>query len=120
MAARPTQRLRVVVHVDEASIDRQRLALGNVANLLNDLGDANAEVEVVLNGPSISAATKGTELSGGLKLLGARGVTFLACSNSMHAAGIEVGDLDDVFGVVAAGITHLVRRQHEGWAYVRP
>ena len=112
--------VRVVVHVDDASSDRQRLALGNVANLLDDVGAEDAEVEVVFNGPAISASTKSSELMGELSALRARGVGFLACHNSMVAGGISREDLTPGVDIVPSGISHLVRRQHAGWAYVRP
>jgi len=112
--------IRVVVHVDEASGDRQRLALGNVANLLNDIGEDLAVVEIVFNGPAISALRAGSELLDELSALRTRGVGLLACNNSMVAAGISSDDLLPGAVVVPAGISHLVRRQQAGWAYVRP
>jgi len=112
--------LRVVVHVDEASVDRQHLALGNVANLLDDIDAAGAQVEIVFNGPAISALTVESGLVEDLSALRARGVGLLACHNSMAAAGLSSGDLMIGVTIIPAGISHLVRRQHDGWAYVRP
>jgi len=120
MPARADDLLRVVVHVDEASVDRQHLALGNVANLLDDIGPIGAEVEIVFNGPAISALTAKSALVEDLSALRARGVGLLACNNSMAAAGLSSGDLMIGVTIIPAGISHLVRRQHDGWAYVRP
>ncbi|MGC8627077.1 MAG: DsrE family protein [Acidimicrobiales bacterium] len=111
---------RAVVHVDDADLQRQRLALGNVANLLADTDMAGARVEVVFNGPAISALAVGSVLAADLSALAARGVGLLACSNSMAAAGISNAGLVPGVTVVPSGISHLVRRQHDGWAYVRP
>lgn len=112
--------VRVVVHVDDASADRQHLALGNVTNLLDDVGPGDTEVEIVFNGPAISALSKSSELLRELSALRARGVVLLACKNSMVAADISSDDLLSGATVVPSGISHLVRRQHDGWAYVRP
>jgi intracellular sulfur oxidation DsrE/DsrF family protein len=120
MPAQREDRLRVVVHVDEASVERQRLALGNVANLLDDADAAGAQVEIVCNGPAIAALTVESALATDLSALRARGVGLLACHNSMAAAGLSNEDLMIGVTVIPAGISHLVRRQHEGWAYVRP
>jgi intracellular sulfur oxidation DsrE/DsrF family protein len=122
MAMSPTTEgaVRVVVHVDDASPDRQRLALGNVANLLDDVGAALVEVEIVFNGPAISALASRSDLRTDLAALQARGVVLLACNNSMVAAGISREDLTPGVDVISSGISHLVRRQHDGWAYVRP
>lgn len=110
----------VVVHVDEAGVDRQRLALGNVGNLLADVGEGNVAVEVVFNGPAISALRAGSPLAPELAAVHARGVGLLACQNSMVATGLHPEDLLAGVTVIASGISHLVRRQGEGWAYVRP
>ncbi len=120
MSAKPEDHLRVLVHVDEAILNRQRLALGNVANLLDDAASPGVEIEVVFNGPAISALSLQSSLAGDLAALGARGVGLVACHNSMVSAGISSEDLITGVTVVPSGITHLVRRQHDGWAYVRP
>jgi len=120
MPAQHDDRLRAVVHVDEASVERQHLAIGNVANLLDDIGAAGAQVEIVFNGPAISALTLQSALAGDLAALRARGVGLVACHNSMAAAGLSSGDLMIGVSVTPSGISHLVRRQHDGWAYVRP
>lgn len=112
--------LRVVIHVDDPSLDRQRLALGNVRNLLDDVGEDGVVVEIVFNGPAISALTMGSDLSSELVTLQTRGVDLLACHNSMVRAALERGDLIVGATVVPSGISHLVRRQYDGWAYVRP
>jgi intracellular sulfur oxidation DsrE/DsrF family protein len=120
MPADLSDRLRVVVHVDEASADRQHLALGNVANLLDDAASAGAEIEIVFNGPAISVVSTESRLAGDLSALRARGVGLLACRNSMVSAGLSSEGLMDGVSVIPSGIAHLVRRQHDGWAYVRP
>jgi len=74
MPAQRDDRLRVVVHVDEASVDRQRLALGNVATLLDDVDAAGAQIEIVCNGPAIAALTLQSTLATDLSTLRTRGV----------------------------------------------
>lgn len=120
MAPSAQDAVRAVVHVDDASAERQHLALGNVTNLLDDAGARGAEVEVVFNGPAILALTGTSPLVADLSALRARGVGLLACSNSMAATGLSSADLVPGVTVVPSGISHLVRRQHDGWAYVRP
>jgi|ACXJ01.1.fsa_nt_gi Uncharacterized conserved protein, COG1416 len=117
----PTEKsFHVVFHVDEDSLERQRLALGNVLNLLNDLGNNRVDVEVVFNGPAIISASRTSTLAIEFKRLRIKGVKFLACANSMEYARMKKEDLDDAFTMIPAGISHLVQRQCEGWAYVRP
>lgn len=121
-AAEPAQTppWRVVIHVDEAGPDRQRLALGNVANLLHERGPEAVTVEVVTNGPGIGAVVSSSPVAVEVGRLLAQGVTVLACANSLRSQGVLPGDLLAGVAVVPSGISHLVRRQVEGWAYVRP
>lgn len=109
-----------MVHVDDINVECRRLALGNVANLLADTATTGARVEIVFNGPAISALTAGSTLAADLSVLVARTAGLLACNNSMAAAGISSADLVPGVTVVPSGISHIVRRQHDGWTYVRP
>lgn len=111
---------RVVIHMDDDRPERQHLALGNVVNLLNDIGDRSVDVEIVINGPAISSTSAGSPLRDHFAALHSRGVRLIACANSMKAADMSEKDLATVFEIVPAGISHLVRRQHDGWAYIRP
>lgn len=121
-AAGGARTLRVVVHLDEAAPRRQRLALANVANLLDAAAASGetVEVEVVLNGPAVAAARRSGDAAFALGRLQARGVVLVACANSLRTTGIDASELLADVVVVPAGVAHLVRRQHEGWAYVRP
>jgi len=56
-------KLQVLFHVNE--IDRWDVAFGNITNLINDVGEGNADVAVLANGPSVAAyadAEKGMEI----------------------------------------------------------
>jgi intracellular sulfur oxidation DsrE/DsrF family protein len=110
----------VVVHLDEADPARQRLALANVANLLADLGPAGVPVELVVNGPGLDAALQGSALAPELAGLQGRGVVVAACANTLAARGLDRRALLPEVQVVPAGVGELVRRQWEGWAYLRP
>ncbi len=122
MSTFPSEPWRVVVHVDDDIPDRQRLAVGNISNLLDDRGENRDRlvVEMVANGPGISAVTSGSTVTADVAALLARGVIVLGCANSLSARGLTPADVLPGVRVVPAGISHLVRRQHEGWAYVRP
>lgn len=111
---------RVVVHLDEADPNRQHLAVANLANLLDDLGDQQVVAELVANGPGLDAVLTRSTIGAELIALMTRGVAILACANTLRARRLSATDLLVGVELVPAGISHLVRRQHEGWAYVRP
>ncbi len=110
---------RVAVHVADGEPGRQELVLRNVANLARDLGEG-AVIEVVALGPGLSVCLAGGELAGEVAGLIERGVGVRACANTLRAMGIGEDRLLPGVEVVPAGVGHLVRRQLEGWAYLRP
>jgi hypothetical protein len=50
----------------------------------------------------------------------ADGVEFIACENTMHGRKIKKEDLIDGIGYTRAGYVEIVRRQQQGWSYLRP
>lgn len=50
----------------------------------------------------------------------AAGVEFVACGNSMKAQKLAKEDLIDGVKVSIAGYVELMKRQQQGWAYLRP
>lgn len=109
----------VVFHLDEADPDKHASVLRNVRNLLDELAD-ESPIELVVHGPGLAAALRDAPHADQVRELLSRGFTVAACSNTMKAMSVSVDQLLDGVYVVPAGIAQLVRRQREGWAYVRP
>jgi len=104
-------------HIDSSS--RWDLLLANVENLLDGWGGPLA-VEVVVNGPAVEVLTLHGVNGARLQRLAARGVKFLACSNSLRAQGIPSEQVLPQAQVISAGVVHLTARQLSGWAYIKP
>lgn len=111
---------KVIFHIDEPSKGRADQVLGNITNLLNDLGDGNVEVELLANGGGVRALAKESGNSGPVEELAKRGVRFVACQNSLNHLNMQRSDLMELVEVVPAGVSELVKKQTEGWAYIRP
>ena len=129
-------RLEVLFHVNESG--RWQIVLVNIANFLNDVGQGNADIEVVANGEAVSifgnrcllaggegqGASCGTTANGSLveqmKKLSEMGVNFIACRNALKGQSIEEDSLPNFLTVVPAGITEIARKQAEGYAYIKP
>jgi len=116
-APRPT---RVVVQVSEADPARWNLALNNVQNLQDELGAANVTVEIVAYGPGIAMlkfdATTNSRVSEAIK----SGVTVQACENTMRNQKLVRADMHPNVSYVPAGVVQIIKRQQQGWAYLRP
>lgn len=48
------------------------------------------------------------------------GVRFLICQNSLNVYNLTKEAMLDVVGFVASGVGELVKKQAEGWAYIKP
>lgn len=116
-------KLKVLFHVNEN--ERWNIALGNITNLIKDVGEENVEIVVVANGPSVAAFIDEEKIKI-MKGLSEKNAQFLACKNSLNkmcADGIiciNVDSLPSFVKVIPAGITEIIRKQHEGYAYVKP
>jgi hypothetical protein len=115
--------MKVIFHINEP--EKWEPLLGNVINLLKDVGDEAIEVCVLMNGPSVKALSD-VPLLKRMEELSDRGVRFLVCRNSLQAlcgSGeicIDEKNLPEFITVVPAGVTELIRRQTEGYAYIKP
>jgi intracellular sulfur oxidation DsrE/DsrF family protein len=117
----PMTTYRVLFHLDEPSKGRAEQVLRNIENLLADLGDENVQVEMVANGGGVKALVQSPDTFEELiEKLARRGVHFIACAHSLDALKIDQASLLNPVEVVPAGIGELVRKQAEGWAYIRP
>ena len=97
------------------------MVLGNITNLLADLGDGNVQVELVANGAGVRLLTGETpELAEQIRALAERGVRFVACQNSLNHLGLQRSSLLEGVEIVPAGVSELVKKQAEGWGYIRP
>ena len=116
-AATPT---RVVVQVSEGDPARWNLVLNNVKNLQDELGADKVTVEIVAYGPGIGMlkldAPTNSRVTDAIKA----GVAVQACENTMRNQKIARADMHPNVTYVPAGVVQIIRRQQEGWAYLRP
>ena len=119
-SAQEAKKTRVVVQVSEADPARWNLVLNNVRNLQDDLGAANVTIEVVAYGPGIGMlkldAVSNSRVSEAIKA----GVQVAACENTMRNQKLVRADMHPDVSYVSAGVVEIVKRQQEGWAYLRP
>lgn len=104
--------------VDDGPVMHERL-LRQVANLLADLGAEGVEVEVVAHGAGLDLLLPGGAAARLVRDLQGRGVAFLACENTLRSRELEVGDLLADVRAVPSGVAAIVRRQSQGWSYLR-
>ncbi|WP_130647681.1 DsrE family protein [Methanofollis fontis] len=91
----------------------------NIRNLLDDLDD-DVAIEVVGNGEGVKTFLITGKHADEVKALSGKNVSFAACSNSLRSHGFTKDDLPRCVTIVPSGVGEIVRRQAEGYAYLKP
>jgi intracellular sulfur oxidation DsrE/DsrF family protein len=109
---------KAVFHIDECSKDKGDLILKNIEGLI---GEIQAEAELVANYEAVPLYLKKPDLYGAkIKELSGRGVRFVACARAMAMFNVTKDMLLEPFETVPAAMAELVKKQSEGWAYIKP
>ena len=117
---KPAPKHRVILQVSDNDPARWTLALNNAKNVQADLGVEQVQIEIVAYGPGLHMLKADSAVVAALAGALDASVGLLACENTMQNMKVS---RDEMFGGIAyvqAGVTHIMRRQHEGWAYIRP
>lgn len=111
---------KVVFQVSDADPAKWNLALNNARNVMADLGRDKVAIEIVAYGPGIGMlkmdSSVGPRVAEALDV----GVSVVACEITMKNQKIVRDDMLPRIGYVDAGVVQLMKRQREGFAYVRP
>ncbi len=96
-----------------------QLTLNNVRNLMSGLAPETVDVEIVAYGPGIAFLKKDGPEAGEIQKLESAHVHFVACANAMRKQHLEVADLVAGSEVVPSGVVEVVRKQEQGWSYIK-
>lgn len=111
---------RAVIQVSDNDAAKWNLALNNARNVQQDLGADQSEIEIVAYGPGINMlkmdSTVANRIADALKA----GVQVVACENTMTNQKLKRDDMLPAIGYVSSGVTEIMKKQREGWAYIRP
>ncbi|HEY4372593.1 MAG TPA: DsrE family protein [Burkholderiales bacterium] len=118
--AQATPKTRVVFQVSDADPAKWNLTLNNVKNVQADLGAQNVEIEVVAYGPGIGFLKLESVAGERVREVLGHGVSVAACENTMHNQKLTKQDMLPGISYVPAGVVELIKRQQQGWAYIRP
>ena len=116
-AAKP---MRVVVQISESDPKTWNLALNNARNAQKDAGAANIEIEIVAFGPGLDMLRDDSLVANRVLEAQSGGVRFVACRNTMQAQHLTEADMIGGIGYAQAGVIEIIRKQMEGFAYLRP
>ena len=111
---------RLVVQVSDGDAARWNMALNNIRNVQSELGATNVDIVLVAYGPGIGMlkfdAITASRVTDAMK----SGVKVVACENTMVAQKVSRSDMHPDIGYVPAGAVEIMKRQQQGYAYLRP
>jgi intracellular sulfur oxidation DsrE/DsrF family protein len=115
-----TARTQVVFQVSDDDARKWNLTLNNVKNIQQELGASNVDIEVVAYGPGINMLKFESTVSERVDEALKAGVKIVACENTMKSLKLSKADMMSTIGYVPAGVVEIIRKQKEGYAYIRP
>ena len=119
-AAQKSERHKLVLQVSDADPAKWNLALNTARNVQEDLGKENVQVEIVAYGPGLAMLKSESKSADRLAQALDNNIGLMACENTMRNTKVSKSDMYGGIGYVDAGVVHIMKRQREGWAYVRP
>ena len=118
--AQQVAKQRVIFQVSDADPAKWNLALNNAKNVQAELGKQNVQIEIVAYGPGLGMLKADSKIEARLAQALDDSVGLIACENTMFNTKTTKADMYGGISYVTAGVTHLMKRQREGWAYIRP
>ena len=119
LAAHAADKQGVVIQVSDADAKIWNLALNVAANVQNDIGKDNINVEIVAFGPGLGMLKFDSEVSNRLAKAHKEGVVFQACGNTMTKTKVSEKDLAPGVKIVPAGVIEIMSKQRQGWSYIK-
>ena len=112
---------RLVIQVTDNDPARWNMVLNNTKNAQADMGGADhIDIEIVNYGPGIHMLMKESPVADRIAEMAKSGVKFAACQNTMKGMKLTKDDMLTTVDYVPAGVTELMKKQEEGWTYLRP
>lgn len=111
---------RVVLQVSESDSKRWNLVLTTAKTLQTEFGEDRIDVAIVAIGPGVNMLKEDADVANRVQTAIARKIFIVACGSSMKALNVDPDSLSRNVFVVPSGAAELVKRQRDGWLYLRP
>ncbi len=117
---KPEPKTRVVIQVSDSDSKRWNLALTTAKTLQSEYGEEKIDVAIVALGPGVNMLKDDADVSNRVQTAIARKIFIIACQSSMSALNVSADNLGRNVFVVPSGAAEIVKRQRDGWTYLRP
>ena len=109
---------KIIMQLTSGDTNVHKRVVKQIANLL--AAAPNSKIELVCHANGISMLmTQQTKVHPKIAELKTKGVEFIACENTMLDKKISKEEIIQESGYVQVGILEIVRKQEQGWSYVR-
>jgi len=117
--AAPTPKNRALFQVTDNDPTRWNMILNNMQNLREGVAGEPVEIELVAYGPGISMLKADSSVKERIAAAVKSGVKVNACQNTMSGMKLTPADMLGEIGYVPSGVVEVMRKQQQGWSYIR-
>ncbi|MFM7223401.1 MAG: DsrE family protein [Bacteroidota bacterium] len=112
------QKMKLVFDLSSEDTLSHAAVYRQINNVLVDIPDL--QVEVVLHGQAVRYMLKDSSyFNSRVAVAKSKGVTLAVCNNSLRRLKIDPSQVKSEAIVVPSAVGELVRKQHDGWAYIK-
>jgi len=112
-------RNRALFQVTDNDPARWNMILNNMQNLREGVAGEPVEIELVAYGPGINMLKGESAVRQRIAEALKSGVRVNACQNTMSGMKLTPADMLPEIGYVPSGVVEVMRKQQQGWAYIR-
>ncbi|WP_346936522.1 DsrE family protein [Clostridium sp.] len=116
--------MKILFHIDE--LNKWDITIGNIKNVIkfSKENKEEAKIEVVANGEAVFRFKENENANSQyfpeFEYLDKEGVKVVACNNALSKFYISKEEIFSFIEVVSAGVVEIVKKQEEGYAYIKP
>jgi hypothetical protein len=111
---------KVVLQVSDDNPGTWNQALNVAKNVQQEYGANNVDIEIVAFGRGIGILKMDSPVANRIDEALASHINVVACENTMRGQKLTPKDMLPKIGYVPAGAIEIIKRQQEGWGYIRP
>jgi intracellular sulfur oxidation DsrE/DsrF family protein len=119
-AEAPAAKEKLVIQVSDADTGKWNLALNNAKNVQQAYGADKVDIEIVTYGPGIGMLKMDSVIANRIDESKQAGIAIVACQNTMKNMKLTSDDMLPNTSYVPSGVVELIKKQKEGYAYIRP
>jgi len=116
----PAAKEKLVIQVSDGDSGKWNLALNNAKNVQQAYGADKVDIEIVTYGPGIGMLKMDSAIANRIDDSKKAGVSIVACQNTMKNMKLTNDDMLPNTSYVPSGVVEIMKKQNEGYAYLRP